>query len=54
MLGLGLKMVYYWQFHIWRDLFCHLPLKKNSKNDTKENLEIEEIEMEEIIKEIPT
>ena len=31
MAGLGLKSVYYWQFHIWRDLFCHLPKKMISK-----------------------
>jgi hypothetical protein len=30
--GLGLKTIYYWQFHIWRDLFCHLPTKKGNKN----------------------
>ena len=51
MLGLGLKIIYYWQFHIWRDLFCHLPIRKNSKNSAEENLKKEELaRMEEVMK----
>ena len=50
MAGLVLKMVYYWQFHIWRDLFCHLPIRKNSKNSAEENLKKEELGVEEVMK----
>ena len=34
MTGLLLKVIYYWQFHIWRDIFCHLP--KESQQNTPE------------------
>ena len=51
MFGLALKMVYYWQFHIWRDLFCHLPIKKNTRCTANEQLNGEEPEAEEMIAE---
>ena len=51
MFGLALKMVYYWQFHIWRDLFCHLPIKKNTRWTANEQLNGEEPEAEEMIAE---
>ncbi len=41
MAGLLLKSVYYWQFHIWRDLFCHLP-KKCSRELAPTNSKMEE------------
>jgi hypothetical protein len=41
MAGLLLKSVYYWQFHIWRDLFCHLP-KRCSRELAPTNSKIEE------------
>ena len=32
MAGLVLKMVYYWQFHIWRDLFVPLAFKSKKRS----------------------
>jgi hypothetical protein len=45
MAGLILKSIYYWQFHIWRDLFCHLP-KKWCREDATTDPKPEEEEMQ--------